>query len=75
MEEENIEEYKKTGKKKGIVHQFLFGLWFLFWSLGIVWLVYKVGFTPMFAVMLVVSIMAIVILGRTTKEDETNNDS
>lgn len=75
MSEENTVEYKKAGEKEGIVHQFLFGLWFLFWSLGIVWLVYKVGFIPMFAAMLVVSIISIAILGHTTKEDKTNNDN
>lgn len=58
---------EKVKQKKGIIYQILFGTWFLFWSAGIVYLVFMVGFLPMFAIMLGVSIIALIILGREIK--------
>ena len=66
---------KSIVEKKGIIRQISLGFWFLFWSLGIVWLVYKLGFVPMFAAILIVGIILIVILGRITTENKTNNDN
>lgn len=60
MSEEKVEGYKKREEKKGIIWQFLFGLWFLFWSGVTVWLVYKGGFIPTLTVMLALCIAFVV---------------
>jgi len=57
-----MDKNKKSGEKRGIIYQFLFGLWFLFGMLAMVWFVYNVGFVPVFIAMLIISIVLFVIL-------------